>query len=109
MLQASSHLQKRDLEVLRGLFESRVMTTAHVAALYFNGSKEAAKKRLQKIKAAGLIGERKRRVNEPAVLFLTRKAHSLLNKERLLSEFPQLSPSVFDRLGRARSALGDRS
>jgi hypothetical protein len=43
-------LQKRDLAVLRGLFESRVMSAAHIAALYFEGKAEAAKKRLQKDK-----------------------------------------------------------
>jgi hypothetical protein len=57
------------------------MTAWHIATVYFDGKKEAAKKRLQKIKNAGLIGERKRRVNEPAVLFLTRKAHTLLNQQ----------------------------
>lgn len=49
-------LQDRDLSLLRGLFESRIMTAEHVAALFFIGSREAAKKRLQKIKAASLIG-----------------------------------------------------
>jgi hypothetical protein len=46
------HLQDRDFALLRGLFESRVMTAGHIATLYFDGSREAAKKRLQKIKAA---------------------------------------------------------
>src|SRR5438067_1876123 len=73
------------------------MTSAHVAALYFDGKSEAAKKRLQKIKSAGLIGERKRRVNEKSVLFLTRKGHALLEKEELLKQFPQLSPSAFEK------------
>jgi len=47
-------LQPRDFELLRGLFESRVMTLAHVSALYFDGKREMAKKRVQKLKAAGL-------------------------------------------------------
>ena len=59
-------LQQRDFEVLCGLFESRVMAAGHIAALYFDGKREAAKKRLQKLKAAGLISERKRRVNVEA-------------------------------------------
>jgi len=50
-------LQDRDFALLHGLFESRVMTTDHATALYFDGKNEAAKKRLQKIKAAGLISE----------------------------------------------------
>jgi hypothetical protein len=90
-------LQDRDFALLHGLFESRVMTAAHIAALYFDGRKEASKKRLQKIKAAGLVAERKRRVNEPSVLFLTRKANALLNEKGLLSEFPNLSPAVFEK------------
>jgi len=73
------------------------MTSAHTAAIYFDGSKEAAKKRLQKLKAAGLITERKRRVNEPSVLFLTRKGFSLLECEKLLSEFPRLSATAFEK------------
>jgi hypothetical protein len=67
-------LQDRDLALLRGLFECRVMTTDHAKALYFDGKDEAAKKRLQKIKAAGLITNRPRHAFEPSVLFLTRKA-----------------------------------
>jgi hypothetical protein len=90
-------LQDRDLRLLCGLFESRVMTAAHVATLYFRGSREAAKKRLQKIKSAGLICERRRRVNEPSVLFLTRKGHALLRERGLLSEFPRLSSAVFEK------------
>jgi hypothetical protein len=65
-------LQERDLTLLRSLFECRVMTAAHVAALFFDGKHEYTKKRLQKIKAAGFITARKRRMNEPAILLLTR-------------------------------------
>jgi hypothetical protein len=89
--------QDRDYWVLRGLFESRVMTAGHIAALYFGGKREATKKRLQKLKAAVLIGERRRRVNERSVLFLTRKGHSLLHERGLISEFPRLSPSIFEK------------
>jgi hypothetical protein len=48
-------LQERDIFLLRGLFESRVMTTDHATALYFDGKYDPAKKRLQKLKSAGLI------------------------------------------------------
>jgi len=58
-------LQGRDLALLRGLFECRVMTPGHAAKLYFDGKPEATKKRLQKLKAAGLIGERPRRAFDP--------------------------------------------
>ena len=87
--------QARDLALLRGLFESRLMTTAHIAALYFDRKPEAAKKRLQKIKAAGFIGERKRRVNEASLLFLTRKSYNLLLRQGDLSRYPPVGPASF--------------
>ena len=87
-------LQDRDLEILRALFESRVMTTFHIALMYFRGSGEAVKKRLQKLKAEGLVGERERRVNEPSLLFLTPKAIEMLRKNGKLADYPQISPST---------------
>ena len=48
--------------------------------LYFEGRNEATKKRLQKLKAAGLVGERKRQAFEPSVLFLTRNGLTLLRE-----------------------------
>src|ERR1700733_5183271 len=71
-------LQPRDFAILQGLFESRIMTAAHIAALYFDGKREYTKKRLQKFKAGGFIGERRRNANEPSILFLTHKAFKLL-------------------------------
>jgi hypothetical protein len=50
-------LQDRDLALLRGLFECRVMTTDHATPLYFDGNYDPAKKRLQKLKAAGCISD----------------------------------------------------
>jgi hypothetical protein len=88
--------QDRDFALLRGLFESRVMTVGHIAMLYFDGKREYAKKRLQKIKAAGLISERTRRVNEPSILFLTRKAFDLLNSQGQLSGYPALGGTSFE-------------
>jgi hypothetical protein len=90
-------LQDRDLAVLRDLFESRVMTAEHIAALFFNGSREAAKKRLQKLKAAGLIGERKRKAYEPAVLSLTPKSFAVLHEQGILAEYPQLDSLALDK------------
>src|SRR5712691_3504614 len=91
------NFQDRDFALLRGFFESRIMTTAHIAVLYFDGKREATKKRLQKIKAAGLINERKRRVNEASVLFLTRKGHTLLTQQGAIADFPRLSPTAFEK------------
>lgn len=90
-------LQARDFELLKGLFESRVMTLSHIASLFFEGRDEAAKKRVQKLKAGGFIAERPRRVNEPGILFLTRKAFTALQAEGLLSEFPKCSDTSFEK------------
>jgi hypothetical protein len=95
----SIELQDRDADILRGLFDSRLMTLTHAAALHFDGRQESAKKRIQKLKAAGLIGERKRKVYEPSILFLTRQGHSLLNSRGHLSDYPQMTwPSLEKRL-----------
>jgi hypothetical protein len=93
----SIHFQKRDLILLRDLFESRVMTTMHAAALHFAGRKEAAKKRLQKLKAAGFVSERKRRPTEPSALFLTAKGFAHLREHGMLSEYPSLTVRTFEK------------
>jgi hypothetical protein len=84
-------LQDRDTQVLRGLLDSRLMTLAHAAALYFNRSREAAKKRIQKLKGAGLLGERVRKAYEPSVIFLTRQGYSLMKDRGLLHGFPEIA------------------
>ena len=78
----SLDLQERDLAFLTGLFECCIMTLKHVGDIFFDGKAEYAKKRIQRIKAAELVSERGRKMNEPAVLFLTRKEISakVLNK-----------------------------
>lgn len=90
------HIQERDIAVLHSLLESRIATLAHITTLHFD-SKEAAKKRLQKLKAAELVGERERNLNEPSVLFLTKKALKLLENDGHLDSFPKLSTRSFDR------------
>src|ERR1017187_788306 len=89
--------QDRDFALLRGLFECRVMTAGHIATLYFDGKREYTKKRLQKLKAAGFIRERRRQVNEPSVLFLTRKAFVALKSRGLLLEYPQLALTALEK------------
>ncbi len=96
----SVHPQGRDLALLRGLFESRVMTAGHIAALYFDGKKEATKKRLQKLKAAGFIGERTRHASQPSILFLTRKGLVLLQEHGTLAEYPPLDLPVLEKRAR---------
>lgn len=93
-------IQKRDLALLRSLFESRVMTAGHIATLHFDNKKEATKKRLQKLKSARLLGERTKRVNEPSVLFLTRQAFTLLESEGVLKEYPPIAKSSLEKRAR---------
>ena len=84
-------IQPRDLAVLRGLFDARVMTISHVAAIHFEGREEAAKKRLQKLKSAGLVSERPRRPYEPAVLFLAKGGFRTLHEHGVLVDYSDLS------------------
>jgi hypothetical protein len=96
----SLQFQDRDFALLRGLFECRVMTNDHAAALYFEGKNEATKKRLQKLKVAGLITERPRRAFDPSILFLTRKGLLLLQGKGVLTQYPSLDLPALDRRAR---------
>jgi hypothetical protein len=73
------------------------MNSAHIAALYFEDKREAAKKRIQKLKSAGLVTERPRRVSEPSILFLTSKALKLLRDEGILAKYPELTLSSLQK------------
>src|SRR4051812_3362632 len=84
-------IQRRDLELLLGLFECRVMTRPQAALLHFDGKAEAAKKRLQLLKAAGYIADRPRLPHEPAVLVLTRKGYELLKSQGELGKYPSMT------------------
>lgn len=76
------------------------MTTAHATALYFDGKGEYTKKRLQKIKVAGLITERPRRPFEPSVIFLTRKGLENLQARGILADYPPFDLPTLDRRAR---------
>src|ERR1017187_3035157 len=93
----SLNLQERDLALLKNLFESRIMIAGHVAQLFFNGKREATKKRLQKLKAEGLITERARRAFEPSLLFRAPKGLAVLKERGVLLEFPSLPPETLRR------------
>jgi hypothetical protein len=85
---AEVELQERDLAILQGLFESRLMTLKHVTRLYFNDKSEAAKKRIQQLKGDRYIGERARRVYEPSILHLSKRAFEELSARGTLLEYP---------------------
>lgn len=98
-------LQPRDWEVLRGLLEARVMCARHVAELYFPGRREMAKKRMQKLKAAGLVGEYRREPTEPAILRLMPAGLRLLESEGILGLYP---PMPMDAHARRLRVSGSR-
>ena len=81
------------------------MTVAHVAALHFDGRRDAAIKRLQKLKAAGYLNERPRRPNEPAVHCLTAPAFRLLAEGGHLAGYPSLGAAALDK----RARVSDRT
>ena len=90
-------MQSRDEGVLFTLFDSRVSTLSHLAQIHFAGRLEAAKKRIQKLKALGLIGARKRQMCEPAILYLTRVGFNLLQGQGKLADLPRFTWQQLER------------
>lgn len=87
----------RDVEILRGLFECRILTVEQIAVLHFDDHPEAARKRVWKLKKAGLIRERPRRAYEPAVLFLSRRALRFLIEQGHIADYPKLSVAAYEK------------
>lgn len=90
-------IQRRDIELLLGLFECRVMTRPQAAILHFDGKTEAAKKRLQLLKSTGYLSDRPRLPHEPAVLMLTRKGFELLKSQGRLVNYPSMTWDRVDK------------
>lgn len=90
-------LQDRDLELLRGLFESRLMTLSQASGIYFGGAREATKKRVNKLKTAGLVTERARKPYEPSILFLSRAGYALLQERGFLYDMPKHGWAALER------------
>lgn len=95
-------LAPRDIAILTDLLESRVMTSAQISRLHFEGRAEMSKKRLQALKKAGLISERRRNILEPSVRFLSKKGFHLLQELGVLEKYPPLSVPALVR----RSQVG---
>lgn len=89
------HYTERDYAILRSLFESRVITRAHLAAIHFAGHARMTKKRLQKLAADGLVGSRSRKPAEPTLHFLTKRGYDLLNQEGRLAGYPRFGYDRF--------------
>ena len=79
--------QPRDFRLLRGLFHCRLLTIKHAGALFFDGSEEAATKRLQKLVAAKVIRRREGKFNEPNIYEFTAKAFELLQERHELERY----------------------
>jgi hypothetical protein len=93
-----TQITARDLALLRGLFESRVMTLAHAANLYFGGSAEAAKKRAQRLKRDHYISERPRaRSYDPSILHLARRGFEALRRAGQLADYPAIGWESMER------------
>ncbi len=96
------YIQPHDIELFFGLFESRLMTLKHIAALYFNKSndpEEAAKKRVQKLKRDGMIKELLRLPRDPGIIVLEKKGFDelLASKKKDLTRYPDLHWKSFVR------------
>ena len=93
----SLELQERDRAIFRALFESRLMTLNHIKDLYFKGSYEAAKKGIQRLKAAGYLRDRgvhrgrDRGVYEPSLLYLTKRSFDELSRGGHLADYPHFT------------------
>lgn len=96
-------LQPRDFTFLRGLFECRTMTLTHATALYFGGRYEAARKRIQALRGAGYVGDRRQRPGQESVLSLTTLAFRALDRSGHLQDYPKLTPEQFAK----RSQVSD--
>ena len=96
-------MQDRDVSLLLDLVESRVLTLDQVRTLFFPDKDEMAKKRVQRLKVAGLLVERPRRIGTPSILHLTWKGYVALRKNNHVGEDSHLSPKTFTR----RMAVSD--
>lgn len=93
-------VQDRDVAILRGLFDARIATIHQLSTLYFGGRIEAARKRVQKLKAAGIIHERPRKATEPSIHCLTRKAFHILEQRGVLADYPSFGWSQLEKRAR---------
>lgn len=91
-------IEDRDLSILAMLFETRLLRTSDVQHLCFSGSYEAAKKRLQKLKRARFIAERKGRgVYGRSILHLTLRGFHVLKEQGHLVDkgYPPIGDKQF--------------
>jgi hypothetical protein len=90
-------LQPRDLQILRGLLDGRVATIQQLSKLHFDGRLAAARKRVRKLKTAGVIYERRRRSTDPSVYCLGKRSIHFLESEGILADYPAMTNAYWRR------------
>ena len=73
------------------------MTVRHISTLYFGARREAARKRVQRLKHFGYLTMRRTKLYEPALYAITQKAFELLHRQGLLNEYPKLRWTAHER------------
>src|SRR4051812_13285399 len=99
-------LQERDFQILRAIAESPACSRANLAAAFFNGSYEAAKKRVQQLANAGLVQNEGTGGLGKTILRLTRAGTDTLTVSVKESVFVRLDP-VSPRMQRHERMLAD--
>jgi hypothetical protein len=77
-------IQPRDVALLHLLLETRAIRRSHAAVLCFGGSANAAKKRIQTLKTAGLLGEWRASRTATGIVTLTRSGVAALKARNAL-------------------------
>jgi hypothetical protein len=91
----TTKLTPRDYQVLIGLFEARVFTLKQLATLFFEDRYETAKKRLQKLKAAGYVRQRPRQPFQPVALVLAKIGFDTIRHMPELARYPEIAWHTF--------------
>lgn len=86
-------LQERDLSILHELAYCRFLTLAQISVLCFGGRTEAAKKRLQKLRKAGLIRKHSPNLFAFSIYMPASPASAALGNERGNRRFTRRTPS----------------
>ena len=90
-------ITERDLLILRGLFDCRILNIHHFAELFFEGRQDAARKRIKKLQANKLLNVRQKKVTEEHLYFITRKGFELLTENGALDDYPKVLWKDFEK------------
>ena len=90
-------LQERDLELLRSLFECRVMTIRHMSKIHFGGHFEATRKRARRLRDEGFIAERPSQRGTQSIFLITQRGFNILVNHGQLAHYPNVSWPIASR------------